>query len=947
MSQTPVLWIIRAEGGALKGPFDTSTIMNMIKEGAFHGNELIARYPDGNWTFISREPEFYEQLMEALEGAVRMENRKVQKVMTEETIFMPPPPPDPKKALTVEVKPQPIAPVIQQPIAPPSVEPPPEKKNLIIDLRNLGQMEKEQIIRVIRIPAAILLAVIGIAVWYFLSSGDGSSDKISLIAPGPPAAPLGEKEIREKFLSAINDYSRDTFEGYLQAQNKLVAIVEGAPMNIEVRGVLCATYKELWPFAKQDNNDQKVVSTVAQSTRSLNVVSPFGGLCEIVKLMTLGRYREARGAVESILESAGDFNLLPIAYEFKAELLEGDRDYQNAAPYYEKAAQLWENWLKPRVRLGFTLRSTNPQGAAEQFRLVLTRNPNHKAAKIGLGLVEANGFKQYDNAYSFLSAALASNSRVPRTLESEGYQTMGEILADRGEKRKALDAANHAFQLNPNNEAARQLVLRLGGSDKLDGGGDKQDNELVFLGDQYVRQGDCLSAQAEFKAAFELDPKNGTAAMKAAKCLWLLNQSYEAIDWLARAIKADPKLISAYVMQSDYLSQRYDFTGATQALSNAARQQPNNYEVLRGMALLEFRKNNMTGTVNYALRALKAYDADIETYVLLSKANLAMALGIQSTRKSDLDRKDAAAKDAVRYATKAIELDATHTDAQITYAKMLAATTGVDSAINYLAELIKRYSFSYEYRVALAEVYKGEERYTQAKEIYEQVVEIDPRNKKAWLGLGECLKASGLNERALKAFLNAAVLDPTDGEALFQAGKLYLETNRFEEAAAQFRRVYEMNPNFPRANYYIGKAAFLMGRFEEALRAGKEEKRINPNLADAYILTAEVLSTQGAYSACAAEYAQAIKLRPQGAEIYVKTARCYRQAGSLDIAETMLVLAKERESGYADIYLELGAIFSVKGDRPAAIRSYRNYIDLAPNAADRKEVERRIQMLGG
>ncbi|HRO67621.1 MAG TPA: hypothetical protein PL182_08660, partial [Pseudobdellovibrionaceae bacterium] len=73
----------------------------------------------------------------------------------------------------------------------------------------------------------------------------------------------------------------------------------------------------------------------------------------------------------------------------------------------------------------------------------------------------------------------------------------------------------------------------------------------------------------------------------------------------------------------------------------------------------------------------------------------------------------------------------------------------------------------------------------------------------------------------------------------------------------------------------------------------------------------------------------------------------YRKAGSLEIAETMLTLAKERESGYAGLYKELGALFEKKGDEAAARQSYRNYLELAPNALDRKEIEQRIVRLGG
>lgn len=942
--QHKVQWILRDENGVLQGPLETDVVLRMIREGQLTGSEMISQYPQGQWSFVSRRPEFYDVLLEALEGAVRSENRQAQKVMTEETIFMPPPPtPEPKKEnLLVPASPTP------PPSQPLPVAPKPSFSGKVIELKKISELKTAALFKGSKIPliflgAAILLLLLVIV----MPGGEAPSDKVVLIAPGKASSPLTEAEIKKRYGAILTHIERDTFEDYVEAQNKLVTLIEGAPSNLEIRSILCFVYKELWPFTNQDATDQKVVTSFTQSTRVMDVTSPFGNFCESVKLLTSGRYREARGTVDSLLENYDNFSMRPVVYSIKGEILENDKEFVIAARYYERASQDWERWVKPRIRMGFTyLKTREYPKAGEMFRSVLSKNSSHKAARIGLGFTEYYGFRQYDNALKLLGAALNSGDRVARPLEGEGWQVYSELLIDRGQKRDALRAAEKAYQINPNNEQARQLILRLGGSDKIKTDGN-QNNELILLGDQYVRQGDCLSAQAEFKAAFEIDNKNALAALKAAKCLWQLNQSYEAIEWLNKSIKADSKLVSAYVLQSDYMAQRYDFNAAAQALNNATRMVPNNHEVLRGMALLELRKNNMQGAVNYALRSMKIYDADIETYILLSKANLAMALSNHSSAKKDIERRETAVRDAIRYATKAIELDATNPEAQMAYARMLSATNGTDSAVDYLQEMIKRYSYSFEYRLALAEIYREVERWNDARMVYEQVVESDPRNKKAWIGLGESLRATGFNEKALKAFLNAAVIDPTDGEALFQAGKLYFETGRFDESFQQFLRVKSMNPNFPRTNYYAGRAAFAMGRFDEALRYAREEKKLNPNLADTYVLTGEIYSSQGAFGECASEYAQAIKLRPAGAEIYVKSAECYRKAGSLEIAETMLTLAKERESGYAGLYKELGALFEKKGDEAAARQSYRNYLELAPNALDRKEIEQRIVRLGG
>lgn len=952
MSRNQVNWVIKMNNGQVKGPYSTEAVIRMISEGVFVGQEMISRLPDGNWNLISKEPAFYDKLLDALEDVVVVDPKKAQK-MEAETVIMPPSHTQSNKnrnllePLIEESKKSKVD-IYETPayVPPATVPGSNHQTSSVIDLSNLSKIEKGEINKNIKTPAIVLAVVILVGMFLLWESDSSDGNKIHLIAPGKTSSTLADQQVKEKLNEALFAIEQDTFEGYLAAQNKLVSIIEGAPMNLEVRGLLCVVYKELWPYASQDAQDIKTVALATQAAKALNIISPFGQVCEIVKLMTSGRYKEAKGVVEATLEINEPFSLLPVLYSFKGELLEGEKDYTNAAPYFEKSVQLWDKWIHPQAALGkILLHQRDYISAGSLFKNILAKNPKHRESKILLGLVEYRGFKKPEAAFDYLSSALDSKGRLNPIIESEGYAVLAEIYLDRNEKKNALSAAQKGFSLNPNNGDIRQLVIRLGGSDKISGE-KSQNNELLYLGDQYVRQGDFMAAQAEFKAAFEADPKNGTAALKAAKSLWQLNQSFEAIEWLHKAIKAEPKLVSAYVVQADYMSQRYDFVGATQILTNATRFSPNNYEVLRGLATLEYRKNNMAGAINYALRAVKAYDGDIETYILLSKANAMLSRSVVPINKKEIEKKENAAKDAIRYATKAVEIDATNPEAQINYAKVLAQSNGVDSGINYLNELIKRFAYTMDYRVALAEVYKSEDRYSQSKDIYEKVVEADPKNKKAWLGLGESYRALGLNDKALKAYLSAAVLDPTDGEALFQAGKWYLEANRFDEAIQQFKRVQRLNPNFPRTHYYVGKAAFSSGDFATALDSAKSEKKLNPNVADSYILAAEVYTARKQFTECAAEYSYAMKLRPQGADIYVKAATCYRQAGSFDVADDMLALAQARESGYAEIYREQGAIYELKGDARSAAQAYNKYLGLSPNAPDRAEIEAKISRLG-
>ena len=141
----------------------------------------------------------------------------------------------------------------------------------------------------------------------------------------------------------------------------------------------------------------------------------------------------------------------------------------------------------------------------------------------------------------------------------------------------------------------------------------------------------------------------------------------------------------------------------------------------------------------------------------------------------------------------------------------------------------------------------------------------------------------------------------------------------------------------------LGKCYLELGDFQKAIQFVREEKTRNPNLADPFLLAAEIYYRKEQYAECAAEYSMAIKLRPTSADLYVKSSICYRKSDALEIAEDMLLIAKQKESGHPDIYREQGYIFEKRGMIPEASDSFEKYLELSPNAPDRSAVEPRIR----
>lgn len=969
-------WVIKLSTDQVKGPYSTEAVQKMIAAGAFSGSEHISKYPDGEWQVLTKQAEFYESLLESLENPVDVDNKKAQKMEAETVIrVMTPEKPAPeetpeekedapetmqdefKKLLQGQAK----TPVVKQPPSPQALkaiaDAQKEKEtkallqqrdnNLTIQMADIEKMKNRELRKFF--PFFIILILVTVAAYFFyFQSGESSTKGWTLLAPQKATAEaLTEPQVKDIKKKAVRAFQQGHAEAILRAHKDLVNAVEGSPRDLEAMGMLCMAYEHLWPYTKQTSQDLKSILIVSQMARVINPISNYSDACQVVYLITKGQMREARSLLEKTLDQQVDerFSLGPFLYLIKAEMLEYDQNFVNATAYYDQASQLWPQWITSKFGLAkMYYKQGKFNEALSEYKAIQGLDKESKAALYGLALVELKGFKSADKAYNFFSTGYKLKQTLPKDFHIEALYNYAQLLVERSENKKALEVARSGYLINPSHRALKELVLSLGGDDRVE----NAMAEIVLLGDQFVRTGDHLAAQAQYKAAFDLDPKNASAALKAAKSLWALNQSKEAINWLDKALKADPTFVQAAILKADYESQRYNFAEASTTLINISRKAPQNHEVLKGQALLEFRKNNIVGAIQYGERAVKIYDADVELLTLLAQAHTLYYLYGPGTKKEDQDKKSNSRDAASRYAGKAIDLEPSWPESQITYAKFLSAKDGPLREELYLKDLVKSFPYTTEYRIALAEYYKTNEKYTEAAEIYQQVVELEPKNKKANFGLGEAYRVLNKPELAQRYYNATSVLDPSDVEPLFSNAKLLLESatdrdakGKITQALAKLKVVKEINPNFPRVSFYLAKCFMELGDFQQAIDLIREEKTKNPNLADPFLLAAEIFIRKEQYADCASEYAFAIKLRPT-ADLYVKASICYRKSDSIDIAQDMIDSAKQKEDGLPEIYREQGYIFEKKGFNQQAKESFQKYLELSPNAPDRGVVESRI-----
>jgi len=993
-------WKVKLDSGQIKGPYTTDAVCKMIVEGIFTGQELVIGKNQDDWSPLDKQPEFYEAVLEALENPIERDEKKAQKMDAETVIqknstrikksedeinneineknknnlqeeiknlleverknnehgFLALSKENKKNGVIVNkspiVQPHKNIGIIKDNINNALIEK--RDAQLTIELNQLKNIQNKQARKFIPIVLATVLLVLSL-VFYFSNQTDDQAGWI-LIAPSVQKTEstknLSAAEIKALKSKAILLIKSGTLENTRASQRFLTQAVEASNNDLESLGLLCVVYEQLWPYTKQTVNDQKAVTVVTQMARSINPISSYSDTCQAVNLLIKGQPKDARGLIEKTLDQKSDekFILPPFLYYIKGQMFEESVNYINAEAYYAEAEKSFPDWnwaLFAQARMLYKQGKYNDAKAI--YERILKKAPEYKPALFGVALVEAK-LESVDKAMGLFTSGYNSKSKLPKNFHVEALQEFIKILVMKGATQKALEVAQFGLTISPSHQGLKDLVISFGGEDK----NNNTSTELVFLGDQFARSGDHLAAQAQYKAAFDFEPTNALIAIKTAKSLWIINQSRDALLWLDKAIKADPKYFVAYALKADYLSQKFNFVDASKTLAEASKKNPQNFDILKAQALVEYRKNNLPGSITYGERALKLYDADVELLSLLANANSHLYLNMPSRDKDEELKKSKYKEDAQKYASKAVDLEPGLPEAQITYSRYLYAANGSLAAENNLKKLIETFPYTFEYRMGLAEFYEVQEKYKSASDIYKQLVETDPKNKKALMGLARSFQYMNDSKAAQKYYMQAAVLDPSDVEPLFSTAQLELETTSPREASAmiksaynKFKMVKSINPNYPRISYFIGKCLLEMGEFDKAIELINEEKKKNPGIADPYILAATVYNAKQQYKECAAEYSLGIKLRPTSADLYVKAASCYRKSEALDIAQDMIEIARQKEDGYAAIYLEQGYIHEARGMKDEAIFSFKFYLELSPNAVDRNQVEAKIKSLSG
>ncbi len=227
----------------------------------------------------------------------------------------------------------------------------------------------------------------------------------------------------------------------------------------------------------------------------------------------------------------------------------------------------------------------------------------------------------------------------------------------------------------------------------------------------------------------------------------------------------------------------------------------------------------------------------------------------------------------------------------------------------------------------------GQMQLSAARSLYQQVLQLQPRNSRARYLLGSIALQSRQPQLALELIGAALELDSSDAAAHNDYGQALYELKRYEAASASFERAIALDPGFAGFYYNRAMALYDLAQYEAAIASFDEAIARNPKHARAFNNRGNALFELRQISAALASFASAISLNADYAEAYNNHGSALIELEQYSAALISFDRALALQPGYADAHNNRGNALYELGKIEAALSSYDKALALQPDYA--------------
>jgi tetratricopeptide (TPR) repeat protein len=152
--------------------------------------------------------------------------------------------------------------------------------------------------------------------------------------------------------------------------------------------------------------------------------------------------------------------------------------------------------------------------------------------------------------------------------------------------------------------------------------------------------------------------------------------------------------------------------------------------------------------------------------------------------------------------------------------------------------------------------------YEQAITLLKRVVQLEPKNKTAWLNLGSAHMAMRQYDEAVGAFKKQLEVNPYDEYAYNDLGHAYAVQRRYDDAESAFRKQLELNPLDKYARGALGNLYLESKRYAQAVPELEQAISLTPDQPGLHVDLGTAHLNTGNSDRAMAAFARAAELSP-------------------------------------------------------------------------------------
>jgi len=223
--------------------------------------------------------------------------------------------------------------------------------------------------------------------------------------------------------------------------------------------------------------------------------------------------------------------------------------------------------------------------------------------------------------------------------------------------------------------------------------------------------------------------------------------------------------------------------------------------------------------------------------------------------------------------------------------------------------------------------------WSQAEQLYRQVLQAEPAHADAWFFLGAACQSQRKLQEAKMHYRRVIELRPEQASAYYNLALALEQEGKLEEAVGSYREALRLEPENLSALNNLGNILTTQRKLAEAIACYRQVLRLKPDFAEVHANLGNALADQDRLAEAVDSYRQALRLRPDYAEAHYNLGVLFAKRGSLDEAIACYRQALGLKPDYAEAQVNLGNALRLTGQLDEALASFERALRVKPDFA--------------